>query len=390
MHFLAKGVAAVLVTSVCCGAVSVTAEHDPLYRAQPHTSTITAVAVDEDVGVASIRIEVIVGQLTACTELGGLAGLIPCRSGATVSVRECTFDNATRPAACSFPVTIGAGQERLITYKAAATSATGGTATTESVTYAAGTPLTQVTVTLGPEPVVQQWATARPVAWHTDGPPGVPLLANKLDVGFFPDVDFGTAYDLFIEKMEPIARGAYLDTSEPFSRQFVEAKTLFNLWVGPAGADGDDCKHDFAGDALATASVTDGDVILHQSAFADCSTISLGGAGTTQADLGDASWVFTHESGHFLIGLGDEYVGGGNESVSDPRNIYASETACQDAASELGVPPSSCREIVNSAWRMRDVNFSIMANRDLESDWLTASGIALSRRLQRCKSGSCY
>jgi hypothetical protein len=206
MNLLTRGAAAVAVTSVCCGAVSVTAEHDPLYRAQPHTSTITAVALDADGGVATIRIEVIVGQLTACTELGGLAGLIPCRSGATVSVRECTFANTRRPAACSFPITIGAGQERLITYQATATSATGGMAATESVTYAAGTPLTQVTVTAGPEPVVQGWATARPIAWHTDVPPGSLLLANKLDIGFFPDVDFGTNYDLFIEKMEPMPR----------------------------------------------------------------------------------------------------------------------------------------------------------------------------------------
>jgi hypothetical protein len=44
-----------------CGSLALSAIHDPLYRAAPHTSTITATADDFDKGVSEIRIDVVEG-----------------------------------------------------------------------------------------------------------------------------------------------------------------------------------------------------------------------------------------------------------------------------------------------------------------------------------------
>ena len=123
--------------------------------------------------------------------------------------------------------------------------------------------------------------------------------------------------------------GAFFNTTDQFAVNYSIWKNLYNLWAGLNGADGDGCSRTFGGRADDVAAVTEGDAILHQNPFRDCASISLGGSGTTQITLPDAAWVFTHESGHFLHGLGDEYIGGGNASVSDPANIYGSKNSCE-------------------------------------------------------------
>jgi hypothetical protein len=212
-----------------------------------------------------------------------------------------------------------------------------------------------------------------------------------VDVGFFPDADFGTNYLAFTTSMQNIALGAFFNTTDKFAQNYTFWKNNFNLWAGPAGADGEGCNRTFGGAAADIASVTEGDAILHQNAFRDCASISLGGGGTTEVGQADAAWIFTHESGHFLHGLGDEYVGGGNASVSDPNNIYGSKSSCETAATSLSIATSTCMQIGTSGkWRMDDGNATTMEDRVLTSDWRTASGLALGRRMSKCGSGACY
>jgi hypothetical protein len=373
-----------------CASPSVNALHDPLYRASAHTSTITANATDTRNGVSQIRIDVVEGDITPCSPSPfTLPSLAPCRANATAVSRTCFFANVKVPVSCSFPRALG--DRRLITYTATARNGSGSTSSTPAITYAAGAPITQAQIGPPLPPITLSWETARPVLWHTDAPAGNSTPADKLDVGFFPDADFGTNYQAFTDGMQPIALGAFFNSTDQFANLYTVFKGVFNLWAGPAGADAEGCSRTFAGSAATIAGVTDGDAILHQNAFRDCASIALGGAGSTQTTLGDAAWVFTHESGHYLHGLGDEYVGGGNSSVSDPNNIYSSQSTCQSAATTLSISTSSCAQIgTTGKWRMDDGNATTMEDRVLTSDWRTASGIAVNRRIGKCLGGSCY
>lgn len=371
-----------------CSSLSLTALHDPLYRATPHNSTITATATDVRKGVNEIRIDAIVGELTACDSGFGMPSLIPCRVNATRQARVCSFAAARTPVSCS--LTLALGDRRLVSYTAGARSADGSTASTPSIAYAAGAPLTRATIRFPIFSLTIPWETARPVWWHTDSPGGQ-SPADKIDVGFYPDADWGANYRGFTDGLQTIARGAFFNSTDRFANTYSFWKHEFNLWAGPAGADGEGCSRTFSAPASTVAAVTDGDTILHRNPFRDCASIALGGSGTTQTTLADAAWVFTHESGHFLHGLGDEYVGGGNASVSDPANIYASLRACQAAAGGLSLPASQCAQIgTTGTWRFDDGNATTMEDRVLGSDWRTASGIAVNRRIARCITATCY
>lgn len=375
--------------SSACGSLTLSAIHDPLYRASTHTSTITARASDSQDGVTEIRIVAIVGELTACTEHQQLPSLIPCRINAMQQGRVCVFATVRSPVTCTLNLSLG--DRRLVTYTTSATSGSGKSATTPGVTYAGGAPLTQAVVNFPFVSFTMGWQTARPVIWRTDAPQGGSAPADKIDIGFFPDADFGTDYQAFTTSLQTIALGAFYNTTDQFANSYGLWKNLFNLWAGPEGADGEGCTRSFTGAAATIAGVTEGDVILHRNAFRDCASISLGGSGTTETGLTDAAWVFVHESGHFLHGLGDEYVGGGNSSVSDPNNIYGSQSSCQTAAGTLSISTGFCSQIgTTGKWRMDDGNATTMEDRVLSSDWRTASGFAISRRVTKCTSGACY
>ena len=368
---------------------SLSALHDPIYRAAPHLSTITARARDGDKGIAELRIDAIEGELTACTENGVIPSLVPCRANAVARSRVCSFSNVKTTVTCALDLPLG--DRRLVTYAATARNGVGGTSSTAGTTYAAGAPLTQTQVTTGTTTTTIAWETARPVRWHTDTPAGGPAAAETIDVGFFPDADFGTDYQAFTDALEPIVLGAFLNASSPFARTYTDSNGVFDLWAGPAGADGEGCARNFAGSAATIAGITDGEAILHRNAFRDCASIALGGSGTTQTTIGDAAWVFTHESGHFLHGLGDEYVGGGNAAVSDPANIYGSKAACEASAAALSIHQNLCAQIGTSgAWRMDDGSLTTMEDRALNSAWRTASGIAVARRISDCITSACY
>lgn len=375
-----------------CSSLSLTALHDPLYRATPHASTITASATDAKSGVTEIRIDATVGDIAACSNGGSgfLPSLIPCRTGASAQARVCTFANVKTPVSCALMLQLG--DRRLVTYT---TSAKAGstTATTPAITYAAGAPLTEARVNLLITTITMPWETARPVWWHTDSPNAGTSPADKIDVGFYPDADWGQNYQGFTDGMATIARGAFFTSTESYSATYRLYQDNFNLWAGPAGADGQDCTRTFAGAAATVAAATDGDTIIHSATFRDCASMSIdgGGQGTTQSTISDAAWVFTHESGHFLHGLGDEYVGGFNGAISTPMNVYGSKALCQGAAGGTLMVASQCAQIGSTGtWRFDDGRPTTMEDRQLDSDWRTASALGVANRMNKCGAGSCF
>ena len=371
--------------SGCAGTTSVNARHDPLYRAETHASTITANASNSRDGISSIRINVVIGEMTACG--GSMPSLIPCRTGATTQTRTCTFANPAT-ATCTFILTLGA--RRLVTYDVEATSGRGSTSRTVSITYAGGASITQAELRFGPISFTIPWDVARPMWWHTSAPAGSGS-PDHLDVGFYPDSDWPT-YRGFTDAAQPIALGAHFTTATPFSQFYTVFRGgMFNLWAGPPGANAEGCSRSFSGFAQNVAGATDAEAIVHRNEFRDCAAIAMGGSGSVWSGAGDAPWVYTHESGHFIQGLGDEYCcDGGYAAVSTPRNIFNSQAACQSTASAVGLATSLCVQIgTTGAWRMDDGGDSTMEDRTSNSDWRTASGRAVSNRLSDCFNGNC-
>lgn len=374
----------------CAGTPVVKALHDPLYRAENHTSTITVRATEPRDGIAEIRINAVVGELTACASgVFSFPSLIPCRSSAMSVGAVCTFANARTEVSCSLPIAIS--PRRLVTYTASARSGGNRTSTAPAVTYAGGAPLTQATVRLPFATITQPWETARPILWRTDTPSLATDRSDKIDWGLVPDADM-PSYRAFTDDLQPMVLALFYTDTNSFSQWTRFWKGLFNVWAGPAGADGEGCTRSFTGAAATVSAVFDGTQILHRNAFRDCASISLGGgSGTVQTNLADAPWVMLHEAGHFLFGLGDEYVGGGNVAISTPKNVFPTKAACESASTANSLPISQCQQIGSTGtWRNDDGQPTTMEDRILTSDWRTLASRAMSTRINRCTSGACY
>ncbi len=392
MRHLLLSVVSLALLAACGNTPSLNALHDPLYRAEDHTSTITAHATETGDGIAEVRIDAIVGELTAC-DSGDFVfpSLIPCRSRALASSVTCFFPNVRSEVTCTLPLAIT--DRRLVTYRATARSAANRSASTSPVTYAGGAPLTQARIRTPFAERVIPWETARPIIWRTDMPSSVTERGDKIDWGLLPDVDM-PSYRAFTDDLQPILLALFYTDTRNFSAWTRTWRMVFNLWAGPVGADGEGCTRTYIGHASTVRSAFDGSSILHRNAFRDCGAVVPGGdAGTTQSKLADASWVMLHEAGHFLFGLGDEYAeaGSANFSVSTPKNVYPSQAECQSSSSANGLPPSQCSQIGSSGtWRNDDGVPTMMEDRSFDSDWRTFSGKALDQHLGRCLGGACY
>ena len=378
-----------LLLAACAGTPTISALHDPLYRAENHTSTITARAREPRDGIASIEVRATSGELTACSSGPLLPSVIPCRQGASSTAVLCTYANIKTEVTCALPLSIT--PRRLVTYSATARSGGNRTASTGAVTYAGGAPLTQVELDFGVFEVAVPFETARPVIWRTDAPAASTDRADKIDFGFVPDADMPN-YRAFTDDMQPMLLELFYTDANAFSTWNRVWKNLFNVWAGPAGADGEGCTRTFGGRSDHVRAAFDGTVILHRNDFRDCASISLGGgSGTTQTNLTDATWVLVHESGHFLFGLGDEYDGGGNSAVSTPRNVFGTQATCQSNSTANGLPAAQCAQIGSTGtWRNDDGQDTTMEDRVLGSDWRTLSGKAMSNRVTACSGGACY
>jgi len=379
-----------LVLSGCAGVPNITAVHDPLYRAENHTSTITVRATETRDGIAEISISAIVGELTACESMSPLVpSLIPYRANAVGMGAVCIFPNVKTQVSCSLPIALG--DRRLVTYTASTRTSANRTATASAVTYAGGTPLTQATFHVLGLTITMPWETARPVIWRTDAPSMNTNRADKIDLGLVPDPDMPN-YRAFTDDLQPMMLALFYTDTNPYTAWTRTFKNMYNVWAGPTGANGEGCTRTFADPAATVRAAFDGTAILHRNDFRDCASISLGnGAGTAQTNLGDSAWVLQHESGHFLYGLGDEYVGGGNSSISTPKNVYSSKASCDSNATANSLPTSQCVQIgTTGTWRNDDSQDTTMEDRVLSSDWRTLSGKALGNMLSKCSNGSCY
>jgi hypothetical protein len=245
---------------------------------------------------------------------------------------------------------------------------------TKEVTYSGGDPPTA--------------GIARPIWWHRDQG-----LATKIDIGFFPDEDYTGQYAQFTDDLEAIVLGSFFNSGQDFSSTYTSFRPSVNLWAAPFGADQVHSCLVRTFDPLVApiASVMDGKAILHNEEFGDCSTVSLGGAGSVYAKVENADFIFMHESGHFLHGQGDEYPGGGNFAVGPCTNVFPTEAACQGAAPGHRADPADCVQIGTlGVWRNGKGTLETMADVHDSSNWRDDSGYCVRQRFLKCRSGSCY
>ena len=346
---------------------SISAIHQPLYRATAHNSTIEATATNSDVGIQEITITVTTGEMIQCA----VPSAIPCRQNATTITHVCNYTGAPSTATCTY--TQALGNQRMVSYSARAVPVSGSSASTQEITYAAGFPPTTF--------------IARPVWWHRDAD-----RATKIDLGWFPDADYLGAYTSFTDDMEVIAEGTFFNDTDQFAQDYTVFRELFNLWAAPFGADAEGCTRSFDPALAPLIAEFDGEAIVHDTFFRDCASIALGGAGSISAGLANSSEIFVHESGHFLQGLGDEYCcDGGYATAGSCANVFGSQASCQAAAPGHSADPADCMQIGTTGfWRNDNGNPEIMANASTNSDWEDDSGYCVSQRFANCILGSCY
>jgi hypothetical protein len=359
-------------------ATTVSAQHSPLYYTAPHTSTIHVSAESTTGGIDSLRIEVTRGEMTDCSELGEGPSLIPCRKEATLTVHTCDFTPALATATCDFELSITSNE--IITYKAVASPTSGASESTTTITYSGGGSLLT--------------STLRPIWWHTDDPV-TSVFTHRIDLGFFPDEDYGTPRPDFDNDVGEILQDVFFNASKELTRAWTENRFQFNLWAGPPGANGEGCAHMFDAQTAPVRAALDGAVIFHELGFRDCATISLGGgSGTVFANDVDPGWILIHEGSHFLLGLGDEYCcDGGYYSASTPKNLFDSKDECEDAEDDLAISasPSNCTEITaGGKWRIDQGLSEIMESPSPTAAYQNSSNQAFDNKMADCLDGSCY
>lgn len=358
--------------------------------------------------IKRIEISIVEGNPTDCKEFGRPPSVIPCRRDAISYVHTCLYSPASY-AICRFPPDTGRPSHlplptlrHQITYQTKAITTAGKEYKDREITFTAG--------------LLPMENLATPIWWHRNV-----SIRSRLDLGFFPAKGYGGGdYKKFSVALNGLLGRVFFRRAEPIAENFFEKRHVFNFWLAPRGASIGN-RRDFPRRFRETLmSVLDGSVILHEDqSHSDSSTISYGGEGSAYApsDLNLANpWIFVHESGHFLFGLGDEYCGGGTKTPvqypcqpDEPKqsgcsNLFRCRKGCEDFAGKFGLDakkcaPLSCEDLpgcVNSScakgvFRVASGKLEIMRHNTLDANWRMASRKCVASVLDACDMrGGCY
>ena len=167
--------------AACSDPVVLRSRHQPLFSPAAHDSVVWAEA-ESSRGVRRIEIVSTRGDLEACGTPNASWNAIPCRTNISKVTYACDFPASPRSARCESRRFLSVAS--LVTYSATVTDASGRKDTTEPITNSGGPFSGNV--------------FARPVYWHTNFPTNPPPR-ETIDIGYFPDPDYGSAYGTFAD-----------------------------------------------------------------------------------------------------------------------------------------------------------------------------------------------
>jgi len=384
-----------LLLALCagCGQEYTTLEvkHNPLYEATAHVSTISATATSPS-GIKTIELTITKGKMTDRLKLSDPPSVIPFRKNAVSFKKVFNYPSKPKEVTCTYKENFG--NQALISYKAKAISTSGDSATSEEITFAAGSPKA-AGYQYNPTDI-------RPVYWHR-----LKKMDSKIDLCFFPDKDYGGVYVQFTGDIRKIINYAYFDSAKNNTLSTIYGrsnKQYFNLWAAPFGADKDNicplCKKTVS----AISSVMDGGVIVHNNmSHRDWGTITVGnGFGTVTSPKAfggstalSSAHTFLHESGHFLHGFGDEYCcDGAYYSIGKYPNVFKSESECKKAAKAWTFDIKKVTEIDKKGrWHLNQPD-EIMGNTLNygygKYKFQHFCNLSVYYRFSQCHKGKCY
>jgi len=333
----------VLAAAALAGCVSprVFVLHSPMQPTNTQQVTYTATANDSD-GVSSIEIWENRNTLTTCTN--GMQCATPV---STTRLTTCNFSPALTNATCTFTTSSGYPDGSFVGYKAIARDTTGRTGSEGWIYFAGG---------------AFPWPN-NPIPIYGKGAP-----AEKIDLVFIPDTDFGGNNNQFIQAVTGLVTNGYL-SQQAFARDVRTWRGFWNLYVtyqtGDARGYGSGCNQAPSNWAnLRT--IVDAGGIVHVNNLRDCGGRPPGGIFSI---LVGNNQTLVHESGHSVFDLADEYCcDGGYWQTSPHPNLSPSQSACQSNATAHGWPTSACAQLTtpscgggaSSSWWRSDLGNDLM------------------------------
>lgn len=307
-----------LFTLAACTSPRVFVLHAPMQPTNTQPVTYTATASDSD-GVASIEIWENRNTLTVCSN--GMQCATPV---STTRLTTCNFSPAQTNATCPFTTSAGYPDGSFIGYRAVARDTTGRTGSEGWIYFAAG---------------AFPWPN-NPIPIYGKGAP-----AEKIDLVFIPDTDFGGNNNNFIQAVTGLVTNGYL-SQQAFATEVRTWRGFWNLYVtyqtGDARGFGSGCNQ-APGNWANLRTIVDAGAIVHVNALRDCGGRPPGGIFSIGVG---ANQTLLHETGHAVFDLADEYCcDGGYWQASPHGNMFPTQAACQASATSHGWPTTDCNQL---------------------------------------------
>lgn len=322
-----------------CNGPSVFILHSPAQPTNAQTVTYTATAQDAD-GVSSIEIWENRNALTTCN--GGMQCATPV---STSLLRTCNFAPTQANANCAFTTASGYPDGSFIGYRTVARDKGGNKAEEGWIYFAAG---------------AFPWPN-NPIPVYGKGAP-----AEKVDLVFIPDPDYGGNNNQFIQDVTSLLANGYLSTSI-FAIDVRTWRGLWNFYVtyqtGDAQGFGSGCNAAPANWTNLRTIVNSGG-ILHTVALRDCSGIGDGSLFSVRTGATFTNPTSLHETGHSVFSMADEYCcDGGYWNIGPEANLFNSLANCQSNATSHSWPTTDCVKLGTTvSWWRSDGAGDLMAN----------------------------
>jgi hypothetical protein len=296
--------------------------------------TYTAAASDST-GVASIEIWEDRNTLALCSN-----GMQCATRVATSRLTSCNFSPPQNNATCTFTTTSGYPNGSFIGYRAVARDTQGNSGSDGWIYYAAG---------------AFPWPN-NPIPIYGTGAP-----AEKIDLVFIPDTDYGGNNNQFMLDVTSLVTNGYL-SSQQFAQEIRPWRGFWNFYItyqtGDAQGYGSGCNQ-APGNWTNLRAIVDSGGIVHTANLRDCGGI---GDGSLFSVVAGANATAIHETGHSVFSMADEYCcDGGYWEIGPEANTFSSQASCQNNATSHGWPTADCVQIGTTGWWRSDGAGDLMA-----------------------------